>query len=213
MYVKEIWRYPVKSMRGERIPSSKVLTTGLLGDRQIVVVSASSGHLITARTHPGLLGLKGSMDPKGKITIDSLPWNSEDARQHVSETVREEVQLLNLRNDIDRFDILPLLVATDGAIEDLGIDRRRLRPNIIVGGVPGQEERSWPGRQLKIGNLTIDVAQLRMRCVMTTYDPDTLAQDRGVLKHIVERARGKTALDCSVGSSGTIQVDDPVELQ
>jgi uncharacterized protein YcbX len=213
MYLKEIWRYPVKSMRGERIPSSEVLKTGLSGDRQIVVISASAERLITARTHPGLLGLQGSIDLEGKITIDNLPWDSRDARLLVSEAAREEVQLLNLQNDTDRFDVLPLLVATDGAIEDLDIDRRRLRPNIIVGGVSGQAERSWPGRQLKIGNLKIDVAQLRMRCVMTTYDPDTLVQDRGVLKRILEQARGKTALDCSVRSPGTIWVEDPVELR
>ena len=213
MYVKEIWRYPVKSMRGERIPSSEVFKTGLSGDRQIVVASASGERLLTARTHPGLLGLQGSIDLNGGITIDNLPWHSKDARLRVSEAAREEVQLLNLQNDTARFDVLPLLVATDGAIEDLGIDRPRLRPNIIFGGVIGQAERSWPGRQLKVGNLKIGVAQLRMRCVMTTYDPDTLVQDRGVLKHIVERVRGKTALDCSVRSPGTIRVEDPVELR
>ena len=45
----------------------------------------------------------------------------------------------------DRFDVLPLLVATDGAIAALGRDRRRLRPNILLGGVVGLAEREWPG--------------------------------------------------------------------
>ncbi len=35
------------------------------------------------------------------------------------------------------FDILPLLVATDGAIDSLGLDRRRFRPNLYLGEVPG----------------------------------------------------------------------------
>jgi hypothetical protein len=43
-----------------------------------------------------------------------------------------------------RFDVLPLLVATDGAIAALGEDGRRLRPNVVVGGVDGW--RSGPGR-------------------------------------------------------------------
>ena len=52
----------------------------------------------------------------------------------------------------ERFDILPLLVATDGAIAALGVDGRRLRPNIVVGDVDGLAEREWPGRRLQIGD-------------------------------------------------------------
>jgi hypothetical protein len=44
-----------------------------------------------------------------------------------------------------RFDVLPLLVATDGAITALGLDRRRFRPNILVAGGDGLAERAWPG--------------------------------------------------------------------
>jgi len=57
MHVSEIWRYPVKSMRGQRLTQSDVLRTGLVGDRSIVVVSRTTGRFITSRTHPGLLGL------------------------------------------------------------------------------------------------------------------------------------------------------------
>ena len=76
-----------------------------------------------------------------------------------------------------RFDVLPLLVATDGAIAAFGRDRRRLRPNLVIGGVPGLDERRWPGRRLRIGDVVIEVDSLRGRCVMTTVDPDSLEQD------------------------------------
>src|SRR5258705_330578 len=55
----------------------------------------------------------------------------------------------------ERFDVLPLLVATDGAIEALGYDQRRLRPNILIGGVPGLAERDWPGFALRSGEVVI----------------------------------------------------------
>ena len=42
---------------------------------------------------------------------------------------------------LDRFDVLPLLVATDGAVGFLGYDRRRFRPNLLLSGVPGLAER------------------------------------------------------------------------
>ena len=102
----------------------------------------------------------------------------------------------------ERFDVLPLLVATDGAIAALGVDGRRLRPNIVVGGVDGLGEREWPGRRLQIGEVVIAVAQLRARCVMTTYDPDTQAQDPGVLRRIVREFGGTMALDCAVVAGG-----------
>jgi uncharacterized protein len=54
-------------------------------------------------------------------------------------------------------------------------------------------------------------AQLRGRCVMTTYDPDTLKQDVGVLS-IVRKLGGVMALDSAVVSGGLIREGDPVTL-
>lgn len=112
----------------------------------------------------------------------------------------------------ERFDVLPLLVATDGAIAHLGIDGRRLRPNIVIGGVSGLEERTWPGARLQVGAAVITPAQLRRRCVMTTYDPDSQVQDLGVLKRIVSELDGMVALDCAVISSGAVTVSNSVML-
>src|SRR5215831_11639187 len=55
----------------------------------------------------------------------------------------------------NRFDVLPLLVATDGAIAAFGYDGRRLRPNIVGGGVSGLNERRWEGQSLRIGDVLI----------------------------------------------------------
>ena len=69
------------------------------------------------------------------------------------------------------------------------------------------------GREaLRIGEVEIHAAQLRARCVMTTYDPDTLEQDRNVLFRIVKEFDGTMALDCSVIKPGTIRVGDPVTV-
>jgi uncharacterized protein YcbX len=110
------------------------------------------------------------------------------------------------------FDILPLLVATDGAIAAFGHDGRRLRPNLVIGGVAGLDERDWEGRALRVGNVVIALADLRGRCVMTTYDPETLAQDPDVLRSIVRRFNGRLALNAAVASGGAIAVGDTVEL-
>lgn len=212
MRVQELWRYPVKSMRGERVAEAEVVATGIARDRQIVVGSPRTGRMITARTHPGLLGLQAAVQSDGSVTIDGLPWQSREAAQLVEHAVGEHVELVDLKESTDRFDVLPLLVATDSAIEELGIDSRRLRPNVIVSGVTGRAERAWPGHLLRAGEVLIDVAQLRARCVMTTYDPDTLKQDLNVLRNIVKKMQGKTALDCSVKLAGHLREGDVVEL-
>ena len=112
----------------------------------------------------------------------------------------------------ERFDVLPLLVATDGAIAALGVEGRRLRPNIVIAGVDGLAERGWPGRAIRIGEVVIALEKLRGRCVMTTYDPDTQVQDLRVLQRIVDDFGGRMALDSAVISGGTITIGDPVEL-
>lgn len=99
---------------------------------------------------------------------------------------------------IKRFDVLPLLVATDGAITAFCHDGRRLRPNLVIGAVEGLAERSWPGQCLRIGDVIIWIQGLRGRCLMTTLDPDSLKQDRQALTGIVQKFGGMLALNCDV---------------
>lgn len=176
-----------------------------------MVVSQTGDRIITARTHPGLLGLQASIQ-SGVTMIEGHPWNSPTALSLTCKAAGESVRLVEAGEHTDRFDILPLLVATDGAARDVGIDMRRLRPNIVIGEVAGQAERAWPGSSLLSGRVVIDVAQLRRRCVMTTYDPETLQQDFAVLRKIVNKLEGKLALDCSVGRPGVLTEGDPVTL-
>jgi uncharacterized protein YcbX len=210
MYVKELWRYPVKSMAGERLTEARVGELGIEGDRQVLVVRPD-GRMVTSRTHHKLLGLKGTMGPDGRARIAGHPWDSPEALALVRQAVGADAGLV-FHAGPERFDILPLLVATDGAIAHMGFDGRRLRPNIVVGGVEGLAERQWPGRRLQFGSAVVHAAQLRGRCVMTTYDPDTLKQDMGVLRRIVSELDGVMALDSAVVSGGLIREGDPVTL-
>ena len=73
---------------------------------------------------------------------------------------------------------------TDGSIAVFGHDYRRLRPNIVIGGVDGLGERSWPGACLRIGKVLIGVQDLRRRCIMTSFGPDTLVQDKNITRDI-----------------------------
>jgi len=210
MRVEQLWRYPVKSVAGERIDHTLVTRLGFPDDRKILVLGAN-GHVITSRTHHKLLGLKGTLGEDGKARISGYPWDSPEALALTRAAVGEEVQLIEYEG-AERFDILPLLVATDGTIAAFGHDGRRLRPNIVVSGVQGLAERTWPGKTLAIGEARIGVRDLRSRCVMTTYDPDTLEQDNEVLKEIVRKFHGRLALNCFVIKEGEIKVGDTVTI-
>ena len=210
MYVAELWRYPVKSMGGERLRTSEIGWDGMRGDRE-VHVEDGRGRVITARTHPRLLGFRATLGPGAEPLIDGRPWSDAGIRERIEAVVGPAARLLR-HGGLGEFDVLPLLVATDGAIAALGVDHRRLRPNIVIGGVEGLAEREWPGRRLRVGKAVIDVAQLRGRCVMTTYDPDTQEQDASVLRRIVEKFGGRMALDCAVVEPGLVSEGDPVEL-
>lgn len=210
MKVAELWRYPVKSMGGEMLDRATLDERGIAGDR-VVHVEDAHGHLITARTHPRLLGHHAKLDSSGQPTVDGLLWTDPRVLEQVVDVVGPGARL-TYDDSAARFDVLPLLVATDGAIAAFGRGGRRLRPNIVVGGVAGLAERTWPGRRLRIGRVLIGIESLRGRCVMTTFDPDTLEQDRQVLKGIVQRFGGKLALNCYVIRGGEIRVGDPVEL-
>jgi uncharacterized protein len=210
MYVSEIWRYPVKSMAGERLERACLSPSGIEGDR-VVQVPDRRGRVVTARTHPGFLGHRAMLDAEGEPLIDGQPWTDAGVLAEAREIAGPGAQLVRDAG-LERFDVLPLLVATDGAIAAFGRDGRRLRPNLVIAGVPGLEERVWPGGYLRIGEVIISVQDLRGRCVMTTYDPDTLAHDPNVLRDIVRRFGGKLALNCDVVQGGIIRVDQEVEL-
>jgi uncharacterized protein YcbX len=206
--LKEIWRYPVKSMRGERVTAATVGPLGIEGDR-VVHAEDRRGRTATARTHPRLLGHQAVLGDDGEPRVDGRLW-TERAVTHEMEAIVGAGAKLIRDDGADRFDILPLLIATDGAIEAFGYDGRRLRPNLVIGGVPGLAERGWEGARLQIGEVVIGVADLRGRCVMTTFDPDTLAQDVGVLRSIVERFDGRLALNAHVVKGGLLREGDDV---
>jgi uncharacterized protein YcbX len=208
--VAELWRYPVKSMRGERLEEADVRADGFEGDRLVHVVDGA-GQLVTGRTRPGLLALSATLGPGGAL-IDAAPWRSPGAALAVEQAAGPGARLVDAAADGQRFDDTALLVATDGMAESFGIDRRRLRPNIVIGGVEGMAERRWEGRRLRIGEAVIHADHLCERCVMTTFDPDTVEQDPDVLRRINSELGGLAALNCSVERPGRIAVGDAVEL-
>jgi len=213
LQVQELWRYPVKSLRGERLAVADVELDGVVGDR-LVHVRQQSGRVVTSRFRPQLLGLQGSIGDDGEPRIEGMPWDSAGARELVRAAAGPGVELVRFKGGDhgQRYDVLPLTVLTTSMAETVGVDRRRFRPNVVIGGAAGLDEAGWTGYGLRAGGVVIGVRNRRARCVMTTFDPDTLEQDAGVLRRIVHSFGGEVALDCWVVEPGRIAEGDPVEL-
>jgi hypothetical protein len=176
-------------------------------------VEDGEGNQITARTKPGLLGLKASVNGDARSPdIDGQPWDSSSVAAAVTAAAGDAARLVPAPDGGRVFDESPLLVATDGAIEALGYDGRRFRPNIVVAGVEGMAERGWDGRRLRIGTAEIDLGHLCERCVLTTFHPDTREQDPDVLRRVNAELDGLFARNCWVAAPGRIAVGDRVEL-
>jgi uncharacterized protein YcbX len=208
--VQEIWRYPVKSMAGESLEAADLTEAGVVGDR-VVQVRNAAGRIMTARTRPLLLRHRATLGSDNVVLVDGVPWTSADVARDVEAAAGAGTRLVQSDQD-DRFDILPLLVATDGMLVAVGYDRRRFRPNLVIGGVTGLSERQWEGAKLRIGPVMIGMNDLRERCIMTTFDPDSGAQDLGVLRRVQREFMGRLGLNSYVVAPGRISVGDVVVL-
>ncbi len=196
-------------MAGERIERAALTALGVPGDR-VVWVRGPEG-VRTARRQYMLLGLRGSLSSAGDVLVNGHAWDSPEAGVLVRAAAGHDAWL-ELAPSGHQFDVLPLLVATDGAVAAFGRDLRRLRPNLVINGVVGMDETSWAGAELTIGSTIVELDSLRARCPMTTVDPDTITRDPSVLTDIGRRFGGRLALNAGVGRGGEIAEGDAVHL-
>jgi uncharacterized protein YcbX len=70
--VAQLWRYPVKSMQGERLPAVNVRADGLDGDRRWGVRDERTGRVLTGRREPRLLEATATLG-EGAAPVIELP--------------------------------------------------------------------------------------------------------------------------------------------
>ncbi len=214
--VEQLWRYPVKSLAGEARPQVELTSDGVRGDRQVHVRTARG--VLTGRTRPGLLTLPASTAADGQVLVGGHPWRSPAAARLVVERAGSDAELAAYDGP-ERFDVANLLVATDGELAAFAerhgapLDRRRLRPNIVLSGVPFGAADPWPGTTaIAIGDALIGVHSPRARCIVTSIDPATGTQDLDVFRRIRQDFDGLMALNCWVIRPGIVRAGDRAEL-
>ena len=106
--VAELWRYPVKSMRGERLPTAALDLSGMVGDRRYAVASTAAPvgkPLVTSRERTRLLLYQPRLDPTPTVTTPeglTLPLPSEALVTHLQQHLADPEATLHLEHSPDR---------------------------------------------------------------------------------------------------------------
>lgn len=90
MQIAEIWRYPVKSMRGEQLQQATIGPGGLKGDRRWAVVDAESGVSLSAKRYANLLRCEARTN--GDEVLITMP----DGKEHRAGTAEVAKELSSL---------------------------------------------------------------------------------------------------------------------
>lgn len=234
--VEAIFRYPVKSMRGERLEAASLGFHGVEGDRRWALrrLDDQGGFpWLTAGRLPGLtqfaplrLGDAGDDAPPTHVRTpegEDLPILGDALAADIGRRFGAPVQMMQLKHGI--FDDAAISVIAAGTVEEIGrlagrpADVRRFRPNIVVRstrGVPFEEDR-WVGGVLTFGSgddaPAVTVTARDVRCAMVNIDPDGAALAPEVLKAVVRANQNNAGVYGTATRVGRVAVGQPVLLR
>jgi uncharacterized protein YcbX len=234
MRVLELWRYPVKSLQGERLGEAAIDALGIAGDRRWALFDRDTGLGLTARRVPDLLFGSARLRDDGGVEV-VLP----DGTVTTDETVLSDWlgRRVELRAATELADGAPTYEApTDDLAPDptewmqwegapgpfhdsprirlslvstgtLGTwDRRRFRANVVL---DGEGEDALLGREGDLGDVRLQFGRGIGRCVMTTRpQPGGIGRDTSVLKTIHRDRGGLLAVRAAVLTAGVVRAGD-----
>ncbi len=231
--VEALFRYPVKSMCGERLEAAELGWHGLDGDRRLALRRTddrSSFPWLTATKLPELLlftprrqgsTVEGTLPthvctPEG----DELAIFGEALAVEVGRRHRSPVQMMHFKHGI--FDEASISVITTATVREIGRlaaqqpDVRRFRPNVVInslGSTPFDEDE-WVGGVLSFGEslaaAAISVTLRDERCAMVNLDPGSARPAAEVLKAIVRVRANKVGVYGAVTRRGRLVVGQPI---
>ena len=152
--VEQIWVYPVRSLAGTAVPAADVTPAGLAGDRAWTVVGDDE-RVVRAKDAPAMADVPATGDPwtdaevLGAVlgrAVHLVPTAAEDAGVAPVHLVSREA--------IDR--------AAAGEVPE-GCSAEDPRANVVL--TLDGDERSWVGRQLRVGEAILEVTRTPKHCL------------------------------------------------
>jgi hypothetical protein len=233
--VEAVFRYPVKSMRGEPLEAATVGWYGLEGDRRLAfrrLDEAGGVPWLTASKLPDLINFtprrredaNGDALPTHVRTPEGeeMPLFGEALAAEIGRRCGVPVQMMHLKHGI--FDEASISVIATETVREIGrlagmnADIRRFRPNIVVRctrAVPFEEDQ-WVGGVLTFGEAddapAISVTIRDIRCVMINFDPDGGRPAPEMLKAVVRVHQNTAGIYGTVTRVGRVAVGQTVAL-
>lgn len=234
--VEAIFRYPVKSMAGERLEVASLGWHGIEGDRRLAlrrIENHSGMPWLTASKLPDLVlfspqrreqgarenGPTHIRTPNGEeMHIFSAELAEEIGRRHGS-----PVEMMQLRHGI--FDETCISVIASATVREIGrlarreLDVKRFRPNIVVRlrQESAFQEDTWLGGELSFGerdDAAVIAATMRdERCAMVNLDPDSASAAPEVMKAIVRANQNNAGIYGTVIRTGRVAVGQSIFLR
>ena len=233
--VEALFRYPVKSMGGERLDVAQLGWHGLEGDRRLALrrIEDRSGFpWLSASQLPDLLRFtphRRESDADGELPThvrtpdgEEIPIYGDDLAAPIGRRYGAPVEMMRLRDGI--FDEACLSVIASDTVLEIGRlagrspDVRRFRPNVVVRLLrsgPFQEDQ-WVGGVLSFGEgddaPAVAVTMRDVRCSMVNFDPDTAAAAPEVLKAVVRANQNTAGVYGAVTRIGRLAVGQTIFL-
>src|SRR5437773_7367822 len=233
--VESLFRYPVKSMAGERLEAANLGWHGLDGDRRLAFrrMDDRSGFpwLIATRLPDLLLFAPHRRENDAQAELpthvrtpdgEEMPVFGEDLATEVGRRYGAPVQMMLLNHGI--FDEASISVIASDTVREIGrlagrsADVRRFRPNVVVRllrSVPFQENE-WVGGVLSFGEgddaPAVTVTMRDVRCSMVNLDPDLASRPPEVLKAVVRANQNNLGVYGAVTRIGRLAVGQTIIL-
>jgi len=239
--VRDLWRYPVMGLQGERLQTAEIREAGVVGDHRYVFQDSKAGRVIDPVTYahrwgetlafPSMLDLRARFAPGDSTRLDIVTPNGRvlssgdpDFQTRIGETLGVPVKLMEFPQIAETRlrSGRALHLITTASLDSMknlypegDFDPRRFRPNIVVGSQPkrnGFAEESWVGESIRIGpEVVLRVEKTNTRCKVTTMKQDDLPSDGKILETISQKNGNVLGVMCSVAKGGIVAVGDEIE--
>lgn len=234
--VAKLFRWPVKSMAGERVAALCVDGRGAAGDRTHALEHPrGGGRLLTAREAAGLLAWRAGYEDVADDALDPaappepiltapdgarLAWGDPALPAALQADLGLDAPAALRRDPEGQQDLgRTLLVTTRRSLDALSgelgttLDLRRFRPNVHVElDAAGWAELAWEGLRLRVGEAELELLGPCERCVIPTRDPDTRKRWPDLAKHLAARHDNLFGMNARPLGPAVIREGDAVEL-